>query len=543
MQQFFSHIKNILSHKWATITILIVAILSRTMHLIFFFNIRVDRNYQLLATQNFVHGDGITTAEVLPANLSEIIYTPLIKWPPGYSLLLSPFYSLSGNNYLFASLSVDLLFGVILLFVSRAILKLLDTPLYLINIFTLTTSFFIYYFYFITSSDAIATTFFIIALYYTLCFLKTNRNWAKTIIPVTLFLFVSALMKYLFMPVVFVIPVFLVLKGFIEKNRSQANAGLVSGFILVVAITVLLLYQKNISGASAYVSDAERGFFPANLLSAYPLIPGSLIKPDTISLLFDKPASQALILTVFRLVHLFFLLTTTFWLVKRLYKYRFKKAALSTDFFGMSIGVCLITILVLAFLSLRVAKAEDMPGNWWTFIQDPRYYGLPTILIHISLFAFFQYYVNKKRAAVAKYVFYLFFLLLFIEIVRGVVFTAKRISNWEKEEYSWQADLRFQKYTDDIIKKERKAGEKIVVAGSVYYVINRVSLYSHIPPLNDAGKINTLSSLKSKKPVLLLIILHEKHLDAFKPFISANSKQATGHFDGYNFYIVHIAPE
>ncbi len=110
MQRFIINTKAIISHKWTTITILLISTVSRVIHLIFFFNIRVDRSYQLLATQNFVHGNGITTAEVMPGNLSTIIYTPLIKWPPGYSLLLSPFYSLSGYNYLLSSLFLDLIF-------------------------------------------------------------------------------------------------------------------------------------------------------------------------------------------------------------------------------------------------------------------------------------------------------------------------------------------------------------------------------------------------------------------------------------------------
>jgi hypothetical protein len=215
---------------------------------------------------------------------------------------------------------------------------------------------------------------------------------------------------------------------------------------------------------------------------------------------------------------------------------------LTTDFFCLTTGVCFITTLLLAALSVRVAKAEDMPGNWWTFIQEPRYYGLPNILIHISIFTFFQYYLTRKTKFL-KYFCYFLLLLLLPELIRGIIFTAKRAINFGKEEYSWQSDLIFQQYTDAVIKKERKAGEKTVVTGSTYYMINRVNLYNNVPPLKDASKINALPLMKSKKPVLLLVILHENHLDAFKPFISANGKRVIGHFEGYSFYTFHILPE
>lgn len=539
MQRIINNIKAILSHKWATIAILLISTVSRVIHLVFFFNIRIDRSYQLLATQNFVHGNGITTAWVMPGDLSTIIYTPLIKWPPGYSLLLSPFYSLSGYNYLLSSLFLDLIFSIILIFVTRAILKLLDISLYLINLYTFITSFFIYYFYFITSSDAITTTFFVIALYYTLLFLKARLNWLKAVALITLLLFICGSMKYLFMPVVFVIPFFLALKGFIDKNKKILKTGVLSFVILSTGLIALLFYQKHISGNPAYISDAASGFFPSNLLSAYPLIPGSLMKPDTVALLLNKPEIEAHITFLFRWIYLFVIAAAILCSSWLLYKYRCKKLKLTSDFFCLTTGVCFITTLLLAALSVRVAKAEDMPGNWWTFIQEPRYYGLPNILIHISIFVFFQYYLNKKTN-VLKYFFYFLLLLLLPELFRGIIFTAKRVINFKREEYSWQDDLRFQKYADAIIKKERKSDEKPIVTGSGYYTIIRVSLYSNVPQLNDAVQINALPLMKSKKPVLLLVILHEKTLESFRSFISDNGKQAIGYYNGYYFYTVHI---
>src|ERR1044072_4823025 len=137
MRTILDKAKIILSDKKLTIAILIFAIASRMLQTVFFYNIIVDGSYQYMAMQNFVYGHGITIASVSPGDLSQIRYTPLINWPPGYSLMLTPFYFLFKPNYIAAGLALDLCAILMLVLSSRAILNLFNTPTYLTNIFTL----------------------------------------------------------------------------------------------------------------------------------------------------------------------------------------------------------------------------------------------------------------------------------------------------------------------------------------------------------------------------------------------------------------------
>lgn len=541
MSRAISYIKIILSHKWASIAILLISIVSRILQLIFFYNIRVDRSYQLLATQNFVHGNGISTASVASTDLSLVIYTPLIKWPPGYSLLVSPFYSLTGNNYLISSIIIEIIFSIILLVTSRAILKLLNTPLFLINIYTLVSSLFLYYFYFITSSDAVATTLFIIAIYFTLCFLKNRLALSKAVSLISFFLIACAFMKYIFMPAVFVIPLLILYKGFIDKNTLQLKAGVITIFLIAAAIASMLLYQRSISGNLIYVSDATRGVFIENLLSAYPVIPAAIIKPETIAMLFKSQNIGADILSIFQIIYVAFLLFFSTLLVRHFINTKFKQASLLSDLFYITIGTSICTILLLTFLSLRVAKAGDSPAELWTFIQEPRYYGLLNYLIHICIFAFSQFIIQKGQKKV-KFFFYFLLICLLPELFRGCIFTGKRIFNLGKEEYSWQTDLNIQKFADEIIirAKEKYPEANTVVTGSSYYFNNRISLYSYVPILHEGEKINTPEQLKTKKDILLLIVLTEASLPEFAPFISGVKKELVGFLNGFYFYTVYV---
>src|SRR5689334_8520260 len=113
MTAFITSIKKILSLKLVTIVVIAVAMISRVIQLIYFFNIRVDGSFQVMATQNLMRGHGVSIAKVLPQDLSHIVYEPLINWPPGYSFLLLPFYQLTGN-YVSSCLFLDILFAWLL---------------------------------------------------------------------------------------------------------------------------------------------------------------------------------------------------------------------------------------------------------------------------------------------------------------------------------------------------------------------------------------------------------------------------------------------
>ena len=180
MNAFLDKLKLILSARWTGFVIICLAVIARVIQLVFYFNLHVDLSYQVLATRNLANGHGISSAFVSVNDLSTVLYEPLINWPPGYSLLFLPFYILCNGDYLAAGMLISLLSGVALIFITRALLNLLDVPLYLINLFTLLTSFYIYFFYYINSSDAVAIPFFLTGVYFTIRLLKTENRPFRT---------------------------------------------------------------------------------------------------------------------------------------------------------------------------------------------------------------------------------------------------------------------------------------------------------------------------------------------------------------------------
>ncbi|MEO7922191.1 MAG: hypothetical protein ABIR30_00785 [Chitinophagaceae bacterium] len=536
--------RDLLSTKGVTIAILVLVIASRIIQLLFFYNIRVDGMYQVMAMQHFVHGHGISVADVLPGDLSVVTYHPLINWPPGYSLLLAPFYLAFGHNYIAAGITMDILFSIVLIFTCRNILKTLGLSLYLINCYTLLTGFFIYYFYLVASSDAIAISFFVIAVNYFLLLLKKGSS-PKLLAGILIPLFFCGLIKYLFIPLVFIPPVYLFLKGLADKNKSFTKAGLIIFSVLGIGLLAVLLYQKMTSGSATYISEPSRGFFPENLKDAYPFIPASFIQPDTTGMLLRAETSGLQTISrIFQFIHLLILALLILFAFRQLFRYGLKRITLAGDFFWLLFLFATGSMVLLGVLSLFVPKEENVPGSFWTYIEEPRYYGLINVLLHLAVFVLYIYMQGSplKKRLIPLFLFLL--LLMGPEMFRGIIFDAKRVLSYNKETYSWQTEYRLQRFADDIIKKETNQGAKeiTVVTGSSYYLNYRVGLYSHAAVMSQSGKINDPAGLQSSKPTLLLAILEEKQLPGYELFLSGTEKKLAGFLNGFYFYTLHVNP-
>jgi hypothetical protein len=537
-------LQQVLSHPTAGLVVLFLAMAGRVLQVLFFFNIRSDRSFQLLATDSFLEGHGISTAQVLATDLSTTLYEPLIKWPPGYSLLVAPFYWLWGRDYLAAALTLDIISALAFVLLCRSIARRLHLPPYLVNGLTLTAGLFIYAFYFISSSDAIGITLFLAGLYPALILLQRGERGLRYGAWIGAALLACGLFKYVFLPAVFVIPLFLMVKGFLDKQAALRRGGFVSLAVLTVGLGVLFLYQSAVSTNAEYISDAKAGFYPENVLAAYPFLPASFIKPDTVAKLTGLGGQgEAFVIRLFQGVHLLLLFVVVVVIIRMMYRQGRKKLAVTEGFFYFCFFTSLAVVGLLALLSLRYKKAEELPGFWWTYIQEPRYYGLPNVLLHLAVFALYQY-GKGKRSGTLRYTAGVLLLVLFVEVCRGGLFVGSRVWNLGKEEYSWQYENRFQKYAAGVMAKAQKEHgvERSVVTSPSYYYANRVALYAHVPTLQHTDAINEGSSLATQEPVLLLVLLHQNDSSRFGAFLSQYGRRPAGIFEDYSFYTVYVTP-
>lgn len=541
MQQVFNILNKLLSARQASVIVILVAVTARIIQLVFFLDSFFDTTFQVIATQNFLNGNGISTAVVNPESLSTVIYQPLINWPPGYSVLLSPFYIATGHNYLIACLVLDVLSASAIIFITRRILRLLAVSTALINLFTLLTAFFIYYFYYTGSTDGIAIAFFLGAIASSLTLVKSNQFWRSRSIIAGVCLLASASLKYLFFPVVFVLPLILLIYSYQNKTELVKKAALLSLGIVTLGIALLYFYQKNVSGAGTYISAPGRGFFPEHLLRLHPAIPGAFFTPNTVKKLPGSLAEPAM--NILRVLHIITFLVIVFGVARHFIKSGLKGASLQKTFLFLAISLSVAVSIVLALLSLFVDKELIPPDRWWTYAEDARYYGLSDILLHLSAFTLFYHYRYRVTGVLKLFVTILPFLLT-PEALRGIAFTANRVTSAGKEKYYWQSERDFFGTGMKIVGqlKDSSRERKVIVTSSLYYAIYRAGLHMQVPVLENTAALNTPEKLRSAEPVVLLAIIRSDRLQAFKKFTGYPATKLAGELNGFYFYTLHVDP-
>ena len=524
----------------STKTIIFFCLIARTIQLIFLYNMLDDNSYAVIAMQNLVDGNGYSLKQVFSNDLSQIRNLPLQNWPPGYSIILAPFYIIFKHNYLAAAITVDLLFGSVLIFYSRKILLLFKIPDKLIALYLVMTSLFIYSFYIIPSTDAICASLCIIATYYTLRSYHLTKSRPTYIAAISISLFMCGMLKYLFIPLIFILPFFMIVSGRLKNEKSLLKAGIIIFLFLLFFIGCFLVYQKSIFGSTGYISATGRGFYPTHLLNFFPLVPASLIKQDTIQIITGIDFSYINI--IYQIIHLISCIILIIIAIK-LFRIGINNFNSVIFFYFIFIVFLLFTTIILGYLSLNVEKEEIVPGKFWTYIEEPRYYSVVTVFFHLLIFLGYYQFRNYRNRLI-QYIFIFLLGTIGIESIRGSIFLFNRINNFKQEEYSWQRELRFQQFADQLIQKEQLKWQEqnIAVTSSLFYYASRVSIYNKIPLLWDASIINDISKIKTKQPVILMVIIKEDHKETYKSFLDKNTASFIGKFDECTFYSIYISP-
>jgi hypothetical protein len=210
------------------------------------------------------------------------------------------------------------------------------------------------------------------------------------------------------------------------------------------------------------------------------------------------------------------------------------------DFVFILACVLVVSFFTLLVLSLRIAT-DKISSGYWTFLQDARYYGLAIVLIQMGYFLMIHHW--RPHNLLRKSLFGILFILLVIEMLRGLGFVSNRIFNFNKEEYSWQYDIRFQKFAADLIEQEKKSSgvQHVVLTGSEF-LNNRITLENKVPRMYTDTLINNISFLHTKKTVMLFVVIQDIARERFAAFLNNIEVKEVGRFDNYSFYTIYIKP-
>ncbi|MFL5789379.1 MAG: hypothetical protein ACJ748_15065, partial [Flavisolibacter sp.] len=419
-------VKKLFTNRVLSATIFFLACVSRVAIQVYNFFPGTDRSFQLVAAKNLLAGDGITVNQVLAGNLSRELYLPLAGWPPGYSFFVGIIAFFFNNNVHLAALLFDVITILIFVYFSRRILITLGCSANVVNLFTLVVGFFVYPFSEVSTTDSNALAFFICAFSMTLDFIKDNKKGNQFAIGLALINFISPFLRYMFIPLSLVIPLYLLYIGKKTNDKRVFNGGLWAFAINLLLLGALLIFQIRSTGAPIYINPVEKGYFPSNLLHLYPVIVGSFIN---IGFYYSIAASLG-ILDYGQYSELFQLLSALVivLLVILFVKFHFKKSrqqlTLRDHYVYIGGLISLLTLLILITLSLRYGPSRNNNSEW-TYVIEPRYVAFITIFLQQLVFIFIFDNWQRIRNRLLKLIGFLLLILLGLETIHGLYFTSK----------------------------------------------------------------------------------------------------------------------
>lgn len=395
-----SEIKSFLSKKHTGLFFIILAFAVKISMQIAFFDIDGDKAVQLWAAKNLTEGHGLTLSYVALNDFSSVKFTPLVGWPPGYSVMVSPLLWLFNGNYKLAALVFDIISICLFLYFLFRLINYFSLQPWLKNLFILFAGFFFYPIGPSTCTDSISLSCMMAALYCYLLLSEKRSVSPRLIIAAVLSAFLAGFFRYNYIPVSMLFPCLFVIAGVFNKNKWWVRNGIYSGVFLFILISSLLLFQHLYTGSIAFVNSRETGLFPGNLLKMYPVVPASFIDIETCVSFFcnisnaDFFKTAALVINISAVFYFALVLYVIQWLFKK-----GKQINSHNDLYVyFASGISLAITGLLFWLSLRNSARISPFYNLWTYVQEYRYFIFVVIVLQLSAFVnLFNRYKHLNR--------------------------------------------------------------------------------------------------------------------------------------------------
>lgn len=349
-----------------------------------------DKMYQLTTARHLSQGNGISLALANSENLSEVHYSLISVWPPGYALVVAPLLY-AGVDFFTAALLIDFLGIFIFFFALYVLLNLLRPylklsilpfiPLYLAVAYSP--------FRLIASTDLLSLASFMLSWALLFYILKENKSSAEVGYGMAALFgassFVCSFFRFAYYPLSLLLPTLLVIYALMH-DTTKLKQGILAFTITLALISIQLSYQflaaDNINFLDQYYPEPQPRLYFEHLLKFDPVFVNSFFHDFVL-----KKVLKGNLMMVF---NLFFsaLMAVLLWVgIKKNIMMSIKisnerKGKFVGTIFLFSLMVITTVIVFLTYLSLRYPL--QLAGNW-TFVQEPRYFAPVYLLIFLLL--------------------------------------------------------------------------------------------------------------------------------------------------------------
>jgi hypothetical protein len=532
---FATSLKQFFSRKDVSVICFSLAIVIKILLFFYFQLVDTDKLFQAMAGKNLVEGHGLTIKQVHVNNLSNEKYEHLVGWPPAHSVFYAIIYSLFKDLDV-SSTVIDIICVILFFIVLVKFLRQLNFPDHLINLLLL--------FYGCTIppyvENSTATDFLTLVLFVFNCYLTIKLFTQKNpVLPGILLGFFNVLLawfRYMYIPVVFIIPGILLWNGWLKKDRKLLLYGTYTMVLAIVGVIILLGLQE------PYIVPTEKGIFWSNLLLLDPVLFSSFmnLKLFLVQLEHKTGISYSKGTSILRWINLVPFLI----LVAALSYSSLKRKLLAANTWQVFMtiatlsGICIF--FVLAFLSVTHNAHYPAPMRvFWTYISEDRYFIIFQFLI-VVLTARWLFMNTTTAFSLKKWAQGLVLFLFAIEILHGAYFLVKNFT-WDRRNYTYiRTSNGMIQFIDNAIKENKKKNIDVVVASSDLSMANRSVLMGgkgiFAPAELNAKDIN------AGKPTMLIAGLDSVQLAFYKPFLTKEGVKFETRVGEYYFYSYYVTP-
>ena len=533
----------LLNTRTATIVCFVFAAICKVILVNVFYSFTLDMNLQGLAAQSIAEGHGFTIPQVHASNLSELVYNPLVGWPPAFSISIAPFYLLL-HNIEQAGIVAFSFYSVLFIPLSYLLLKEIGFTTWLLNLFILIYGLSIpQYLSSFAATDLPGLLCYLLACYLLLLFLKNNKRPILSGILVGIACASGAWFRYMYLPVSFVIPVLLLWNGVLKKNKTLQIAGVYAFLCNLILVLALIGFQRFYTGNAAYYRPTEIGLYFSNLTSFHPYVFSTFMKLHfyimKISLWTGIPYLETLQIINIAGVIPGILMAYLFCRYALKWKAQFDSPLQTFFIAGGFMSLCCIVILLA--LTIFINSEYRFPSNFsWVYGSEERYFILPIFCLQ----AFFLWWVflsePANRFRFIKIVRLFFLLIIAFEFFHGFGAIVKSLNgnSVQKNSIAEVEDIRT--HIRNAAAVSSKQGMDLVIGTQGTIVAGQATLLGH-KELFNLFEINS-TPVYCSRPTLLTIFIKEAHLPYFKDFLQKHhGQQQSVMASGFYIYYCYLA--
>lgn len=529
---------SILENKWVSAFCLIAAIANRTINILFVSYAGRDKMIGVMQSKSFLEGKGFVIPQYFFTAPDQVVYDATPYWPPGYPLFLSPFLKLFSFDIYQATTAFDWVFAIILIFLIRKLLRVLEFNSAAITIGTLIAGCFEYTF--ISESlptDLPALVFLVAAFILVIQSLKNTASRPGYWVLAGLFLFLPNLFRYAYPAITIGIPAGILLLGFMNKDKAVRIRGWVMLSTALACMALFFLYMRTSTGMSNYALPTERGIFPGNLLHWHPSAPASFINIAFLSsqVILRLGIPLSILLTVLEWINILVWAVLGGWLAWLFFLQNYFRTMDPWKWFvwlgAISVGGIFLS---LGYLSLTYKMQQGFVGGW-NYIYESRYYAFVFLFLQfLFLKGIFQAKGWQRWPVIAAGI------LLFIEIGHNIYFHTKvalAFNEYKQAVYREQDYNMFGQLLDEL--KRSDTGADIIVTSYKDNYYPYTAIYHGYKGFMDARTLLQSMPVVKKKTIMVLV-LYSEDVPAFQTVLAGKNVKEWGRFEYTRFYIVDL---